>query len=1040
MPIKRLRIIVDTWDAERITGHTVEEAPSAVVQVCNPSQPAPLIEPSYLYPGAPLNLLLAEQQPDGTLLPQHIVLDPDFLVDVTAICRCFTHMGDAPAYHLIGKFMPSPTSAAILLGNVANQLLDDCVNLPDPDLRTSLVKAFCTDPLRFATVPGIDSQFSEACKQQFANIRSIVAQWRAPMPKSTSEATLSEAPIPSSEAPITPSEAPVTPPSEAPAPPSFPLPNSQLEMAFICEALGIQGRMDLISADHQHIVELKSGRGEEYGHPAGQPGFRYEHAMQMALYKESLYYNAGLPYARVHTYLLYSRYPQLHDIHLGRTDIHRAVAVRNGIVHLENLLRQRPAQLLDMLSEAHFNVRGIYDRFYCQFLQPTIRAFLSQLHGMSPLEHAYFHTFLAFVEREQCLAKTGVEGESLPPGYGGFADVWRQDLARKQQAGNIICHLSIVPVMADGLVVAIDAQVQVDADAMNFRPGDMVMLHEEGADGSARQQRLAAAAYTSAIIEEMWADRLRLHLRFPQRDAGLFRTDRTYAIEPAHADAAYTTIYRGLYALLSAPEDRRQLILGQRMPQFDRTQTLCLPIADAEGHDITLRAKQAQDYFLLVGPPGTGKTSVALKRMVQEFLAAAPGTTAQPSAGGTLPSALLLLAYTNRAVDEICTMLDTIGTEADYIRIGPELSCAPAHRAHLLSQLAGNTPTRQTLRGLLQQAPIIVGTIASISTSTEVFLLKHFHTAIIDEASQVLEPQLMPLLCATHPDGTCAIGKFIFIGDHKQLPAVVTQANDLSAVTDPQLTAIGLRNCRDSLFERLHRLATMRQEPHTVALLHRQGRMHPSLSAFVSQHYYGGQLTEVPVPHQLAGLEWVHYDATSPLQKLLATQRLALLPVLQGADARGHKSNAAEARLVAQLVQALTALCQQNGQATDWAKRVGIIVPFRNQIALIRKEMSHLDIPAYEQINIDTVERYQGSQRDIIIFSTTVSTPYELAILSAPVQMDDGLIDRKLNVAITRARKQFFLVGNPSLLSQSEPYRLLILQLNASAAAPAATS
>ena len=143
---------------------------------------------------------------------------------------------------------------------------------------------------------------------------------------------------------------------------------------------------------------------------------------------------------------------------------------------------------------------------------------------------------------------------------------------------------------------------------------------------------------------------------------------------------------------------------------------------------------------------------------------------------------------------------------------------------------------------------------------------------------------------------------------------------------------------------------------------------------------------------------------------------------------------------MAQLVQALTALCQQNGQATNWDKRVGIIVPFRNQIALIRKEMSHLDIPAYEQINIDTVERYQGSQRDIIIFSTTVSTPYELAILSAPVQMDDGLIDRKLNVAITRARKQFFLVGNPPLLSQSEPYRLLIQQLNASAAAPAATS
>jgi superfamily I DNA and/or RNA helicase len=144
-----------------------------------------------------------------------------------------------------------------------------------------------------------------------------------------------------------------------------------------------------------------------------------------------------------------------------------------------------------------------------------------------------------------------------------------------------------------------------------------------------------------------------------------------------------------------------------------------------------------------------------------------------------------------------------------------------------------------------------------------------------------------------------------------------------------------------------------------------------------------------------------------------------------------NKANQAEARIVADL---LRRICRFYGDRFEPGKTVGVIVPYRNQIAMIRQEVAQLGLPQLEQISIDTVERYQGSQRDVIIYSFTVTRPDQLDFLTSNCfEENDGgypsdshTIDRKLNVAITRARKQLLLTGNKEILSRNDIFRQLI--------------
>ena len=515
----------------------------------------------------------------------------------------------------------------------------------------------------------------------------------------------------------------------------------------------------------------------------------------------------------------------------------------------------------------------------------------------------------------------------------------------------------------------------------DLRRGDMVYLYRKDDDASFCHHILY-----KGVIEELDDESVTLWLSNSKEPQPVTLSKEEYAIEPATTDATATSALRSLMAFCRASQDKRALLMGLRPPRQDASLTLSRSYHPAYD-DILLRAKQARDYFLLQGPPGTGKTSMALRFLVEEEL---------DSSLFTLHSSLLLTAYTHRAVDEICAMLEESGQ--DYLLLGNEASCAPRYAHRLLSNAFAEHPKLSDIRQRLKEVRIVVSTLLTLQARPFLLGLKHFSLCIVDEASQILEPPIIGLLASEHID------RFILIGDHKQLPAVVQQPDN-----EPRLHA-----CRQSLFERLLRQEQKAGRTEFTGLLNHQGRMHPDIAVFPNEWFYRQeQLQPVPCPHQLEEALDYREPSEDDLDHQLKQHRVLFLPSTD------------EATLVADLLRRIYR--QIGAEHFDADRSIGVIVTYRYQIAQIRRAMAKMGLSRLSDISIDTVERYQGSQRDVIIYSLGVQNEADLDFLTANCFEEDGhTIDRKLNVAMTRARKQLLMTGRQDVLQQNSIFKELI--------------
>ena len=970
-----LRMIVERWDEKHLYGRADVPSDSEVTVCYTEGNTIYSFDWCYIKDlikvGTQINLVRPKREND-IIYPELVIIEPDYLVDISTVAKCFENYAESHIVHLLQKIQPFANSQPILLGNFASQLLDEEIHGLGGQKYADSVREFFRHHALDLLTAGTDDQFHADAQRQKQHIAKVVQQ---------------------------------SLPSEVK---SFDTHKVILEPTFFSEMLGLQGRMDLVQTDFRVLMEQKAGKGKYPYNNFITPNQKEQHYVQMLLYMLLVRYNYRSEYdannQELHAFLLYSKYERsLLGLGFSPELVFRAIRVRNLIACAE----QRYAEpggldILAQITPDSVNEKKVSNGLWNNYQRGPIADLLRPIHTATNLERAYYLRMMTFIAREHLLSKTGNPTRE----NSGFSSIWQASLDDKLQTGNIYHRLSLnTPTIEEGKIQHIELSFSEDAnnDMSNFRPGDIVILYpyHPGTEPDARRTMVFRCT-----IEEIRTDTLLLYLRAAQSDAKIFTQHQSdeWAIEHDFFESSYNSQYRGMHAFLSAPKERRDLILLQREPHVTPQRTIRGDYGSF--NDLALRVRQADDLFLIIGPPGTGKTSFGMLYTLREELME-PGTS------------VLLLSFTNRAVEEICSKL--VKDRIPFLRVGSKPSCSPEYRPYLLENRVMECKNAGEVRQLITATRVFVGTTAAVSNATSLLQLKQFSLAIVDEASQILEPHIIGLLSAN--DGKePTIKKIVLIGDHKQLPAVVQQTPQESSVIDESLHAIHLTNCRLSLFERL--LHRYEKDEQVTYLLTHHGRMHEEIAQFPNEVFYDNKLKVVPLPHQQAVLPSPQ-KPLAPINEMLLTRRICFIATETPQNDVSDKVNTIEAELIADIVAHIHTIENTSFNVTD---TVGVIVPYRNQIAAVRNAIDIHGIPHLRDITIDTVERFQGSQRKYIIYGFTVKHHYQLQFLtdSVFIDTDSQIIDRKLNVAMTRAMEHLILVGNPSLLERNIIFHRMI--------------
>lgn len=880
--------------------------------------------------------------------PSAIIVNPDYLIDVTSIANAVKDdEGEHWLYVLNKLYDKELKNLPILVGNLVNQILDSLIHNPDLSFDEITQSFFHLDPITWTVFD--DNEVKNAItmlEKHFDNLKRVIKD-------EFKHYNIAKE-------------------------------NIYLEPSFYSRKYGIQGRLDLlhITETLADIVELKSAKPFK----PNVYGITDSHFNQALLY-DLIFSSSDYHHLKRNTFILYSILDEsnLKYANVIKSKQYELLKIRNELVLIDHALASKVEltdKIINYLKSSNFpGLTG--------FMLTNINTFESIFLSLTNLEKAYYVQFINFINKEHILIKTG---DSNYESSNGQASLWLDTEEEKRDRFALLNYLRITENKSNEEEAIITFEFTTYSSRLsNFRKGDIVVVypHHFNSNNILKHQIFKCSLIDINEFE------IKIKLRNTQKNQSIFQSFEFWNIEQDFLDSSFRHMYKNLFYLISTDEEKRQLILGQRKPE-NYQQQLVLNLDDEltnEQKKIINNIVSCKDYYLLWGPPGTGKTSLIIKHLAKVLYEQSN-------------EKIFLIAYTNRAVDEICEALAHAGLKEEFIRIGSSNSVAEDSKPNLLNEKIKGLKSRKTIVDLLSKTRIYVSTASSLMGKLELFNIVEFNTIIVDEASQILEPMLCGLLTKFR--------KFVLIGDHKQLPAVVTQKDIETKITNEVLNQHGFYSTKTSLFERLYVQCIKNNWIHAFDILSHQGRMHHDIMEFVNHNFYESKLKLIPKIERL-NYPIKNYFAIES-SHWLCNHRMVFINSSVEINAK-WKTNDDEAKKVREIVFQLKHQYESNNRTWN-ETNIGIITPYRAQISLIKSYL-----PLDTKIMVDTVERFQGGAKDIIIISLCTN---KLSQLNTLIVNSDQGIDRKLNVALTRAKEQIIIIGNEDILTTNPVYKSLI--------------